>query len=91
MGTTQTSIQEKLRQLHFEGIGWRIRLRQKRTNYFLTLAKEIVVGNGLRKGDDLFYYLVECEERTAILVFLDGNERPKNTHLRVKGITFIVK
>lgn len=59
----------------FEGMGWKIHLQQKRTNYFLTLAKEIVLGNALKRGDNLFYYLVDCDGRKALLVFLDGQER----------------
>jgi hypothetical protein len=75
----------------FEGIGWKIRLQQKRTNYFLTLAKEVVLGNALKKGDEIFYYLADCEGRKALLVFLDGSERPDATAVRLNGITFMVK
>mgnify|MGYP001566134559 CR=1 FL=1 len=77
--------------VRFEGLGWKIRLRQRRTNYFLTLAKEIVIGNGLRKGDDLFYYLVECGGRTGILVLLDGKERGRDNSVHVRARTFNAK
>jgi len=75
----------------FEGIGWSVRLQQKRTNFFLTLAKEIVVGNALKKGDAVFYYLVNYQGRKAVMVFLDGQERPDAERLRLNGTTFLVR
>jgi hypothetical protein len=72
----------------FEGIGWSVRLQQKRANFFLTLAKELVVGNALQKGDEVFYYLVNCEGRKAVLVFLDGQERPKTDDVALNGASF---
>ena len=75
----------------FEGLGWKIRLQQKRANYFLTLAKEIVLGNVLKKGDEVFYYLVDCEGRKALLVFLDGKERVSTNHVQLNGTTFQVR
>lgn len=75
----------------FEGLGWKIRLQQKRRSFFLTLAKEIVVGNGLRKGDDVFYYLVDVDGRKGVLIFLDGKERPDDNLVRVKGTSFLIK
>ncbi len=76
---------------HFQGIGWKIRLQQKRTNYFLTLAKEVVIGNALKRGDDIYYYLVDCEGRKAIIVFLDGKERPNIDSIRLGRITFLIR
>lgn len=75
----------------FEGIGWKIRLQQKRTNYFFTLAKDIVVGNALKKGDDIFYYLVCCEGRKALLVFLDEGERPLKNSVQLNRISCLIK
>ena len=56
-------------------LGWKVKLRKKRASYFCTLAKELVVGNALKQGDDLYYYLVNVEGRRGVLVFLDGEER----------------
>jgi len=61
----------------FEGVGWKVRLQQKRSYFFLTMAKELVVGNALKRGDDVFYYLVNYEGRKGLLIFLDSKERPK--------------
>ncbi|MBW2972798.1 hypothetical protein KY346_00215 [Candidatus Woesearchaeota archaeon] len=77
-------------QVSFQGLGWKVLLQQKRTNYFLTLVKEIVLGNALKKGDSLFYYLVECNKRKAILIYLDGNGRPGEDLIKLKGSSFIV-
>jgi hypothetical protein len=75
----------------FEGIGWSVRLQQKRANFFLTLAKELVVGNGLKRGDPVYYYLVDCDGRKAILTFLDGQERPTDQTLRLGQASLLAK
>jgi len=75
----------------FSGIGWKVKLQQKRQQYLLTLAKEVALGSGLRRGDDMFYYLVECGKRKGLLVFLDGQERLKDNLVKLKGISFLVK
>jgi hypothetical protein len=75
----------------FEGLGWKVKLQQKRQQYLLTLAKEVALGSGLKRGDDLFYYLVECNNRKGLLVFLDGQERLKDEFVRLRGISFIVR
>ena len=87
----ETHNQNRKKTSCFEGIGWKIRLQQKRTNFFLTLAKEIVIGNALKRGDEVFYYLVDCDGRKAVLAFLDGKERTNTNHLKLNGITFLVK
>ena len=74
----------------FQSLGWVVRLQQKSHQYFLTLAKEIALGSGLKKGDQLFYYLVECNKKKALLIFLDG-ERPKEEMVKLQGISFMVK
>ena len=76
---------------NFQGLGWEVRLQKRKTNYSLTLVKEIVLGNGLKKGDLLPYYLVTCDNRKAVLVFLDGKERPKEDFIQLKGISFLMK
>jgi len=75
----------------FEGVGWRIRLQQKRGYFFITLAKEIIVGNMLKKGHPLYYYLVDCGGRKAVLTFLDGKERPPEDSLKLNGAAFLAK
>ena len=67
-------------QINFLGLGWKVKLQKRRYSYFLTLMKEIILGNGLKTGDSLYYYLVQYEGRNVVLVFLDGKEKNyKNT------------
>lgn len=66
-------------------------MQQKRTNYFLTLVKEIVFGNALKKGDMLYYYMVNCNKRKAVLIFLDGKVRPEDELVKLNGSSFLVK
>jgi hypothetical protein len=75
----------------FAGLGWKVKLQQKRQQYLLTLAKEVAVGSGLKRGDDMFYYLVECEKRKGLLIFLDGQERLKDEMVRLRGVSFLVR
>ncbi|GEM_PF-5860875 len=53
------------------GIGWIRKIQQHRANYFLTIPKEVVVGNGLRSGDSLYLFLADATGRKALLIFLD--------------------
>ena len=57
----------------------------------MTLVREVAIGCGMKKGDDLFYYLVECGKRKALLVFLDGQDRPEEDLIKLRGISFYVK
>ena len=66
-------------EVSFIGLGWRVKLQKRRTSYFLTLVREIVLGNGLKQGDELFYYLVDANGRKGVLVFLDGKDRLEAT------------
>ena len=59
--------------LDFQGLGWEVRLRFKRRNYFLTLAKEVVLGNGLKQGDLLKYFLVKYQGKNCILISLEDD------------------
>ncbi|MFA6888787.1 MAG: hypothetical protein WC254_04800 [Candidatus Woesearchaeota archaeon] len=58
--------------ISFVGIGWEKRLRRVRSNYTLSIAKDIILGNALRGGQALSYFLVRYHNRNAVLVFLDG-------------------
>ena len=75
----------------FEGLGWNVRLQQKGKQYFLTLVKEVAEGSLLMKGQPIWYYFVECEKRKALLIYLDGEKRPKENAVRLRGVSFLVK
>jgi len=85
------SITEAIQQSKFEGLGWAVRLQQKRGYFFITLAKELIVGNMLKRGHPLYYYLVDCGGRKAILAFLDGKERPAEDLLKLDRGVFVFK
>lgn len=75
--------------LTFQGLGWEVRLRYKRRNYFLTLAKELVLGNGLKPGDQLKYFLVNYESRNCVLIALDG--QGFSMEQKIKKNVYLVK
>ncbi len=58
--------------INLEGLGWTVRLRKTRKNHFITIMKELVIGNCLKPGDPLYYYLTSTNNRKAILIMLDG-------------------
>ena len=62
-------------EFNYLGLGWKVCLRKRRASYFLTLVKELVRGNALNQGDELYYYLIDMDGRRALLLFLDGNVR----------------
>jgi len=61
--------------IEYLGLGWRLRLRQSRTSYYITIVKEIFLGNVLHGKLYLYYYLVKYLNRNALLLFLDGEPR----------------
>ena len=77
--------------LSFFGLGWRYKLQKKRNNYLLSLANEIVLGNALKSGDDLYYFLVDYLGRNAVLVLLDGKGLDETQEVKIPLKTFIVK
>jgi|GEM_PF-1823274 len=34
----------------FAGVGWKLRIQEKKSYHFLTLAKELILGNLLKKA-----------------------------------------
>lgn len=57
----------------FTGSGWKVKVQRKRGNYHLTIVKELILGNLLKKGDHVYYYSLLLEDgRKAILTLMDG-------------------
>ncbi len=52
------------------GIGWKKKLRVLKREYCLPLAKELVIGNFIQKGDSFSYYLVKFRGKNGLLVVL---------------------
>ncbi len=55
----------------FEGLGWRVKIQHKRGHYFLTIMKELILGNFLREGDYVHYYLTKLKGRRVLVIALD--------------------
>ncbi len=64
-------------EIDFKGLGWKIKLQERKKNYFITLVKELVLGNLLKKGDELYYYLTDIEGKKALVIMLDKNPLTK--------------
>lgn len=77
--------------LSFVGIGWSKRLRKVRENYTLSLAKELILGNALRGGQELYYFLVRYGGRNAVIIFLDGKKFTVKDELQLDLKKFVVK
>ena len=61
----------------FIGKGWQMKIRKRRFSYFMTIVKEIILGNCLKVGDDVYSYLVRYQGRNVLIIFLDGKQRSK--------------
>ncbi len=77
--------------LSFVGIGWSKRLRKGRENYTLSLAKELILRNALRGGQELYYFLVRYGGRNAVIIFLDGKDFTVKDELQMDLKKFVLK
>ena len=63
----------------FLGIGWKSKVALKRATYGISINKLVAEGNCLDKGQELYCYLAEDEDkRPIIIVYLDGKKRKRN-------------
>ena len=60
--------------LKFHGLCWKLKVRAKRAHYFVTLVKQIVLGNDLEQGDPIFSYPVTYNNASGILLLF---QQPK--------------
>ncbi len=72
----------------YQGLGWKVKIQQRHESYYVVLAKEIMFGNALKKGSELFTYLVDCEGRKALMVYLDQKEREIDQSVATSTISF---
>lgn len=62
----------------FQGLGWKSKLAQKRATLSISINKVVVLGSGVKKGQQLYSYLAQDKESRAIIItYLDGRERFK--------------
>ena len=57
-------------------IGWRAKVAQKRATFSISINKAVAVGSNLEKGQVLYCYLAEDEQkRPTMITYLDGKKR----------------
>lgn len=62
--------------LKFIGIGWKSKVMLKRATYSISINKLVAEGNCIEKGQELYCYLAEDEEkRPMVIIYLDGKKR----------------
>ena len=62
--------------IKLQNIGWKSKLTKKRATYSISINKLIVIGSSLQKGQILYSYLAEDQQKRPITItFLDG--KPK--------------
>ncbi len=75
----------------YSGLGWLVRLQKKGNSYYLNMVRELVLGNGLQKGQKLYYYFGCIDGRKVVMVFLDGKERSDDEEVSIDSRTFLVR
>jgi len=62
----------------FLGLGWKSKIMLKRATYSISINKLVAEGNCLEKGQELYCYLAEDEEkRPIVVIYLDGKKRKR--------------
>jgi len=78
---TNTKYYLKMR-VKFNGIGWKSKIALKRATYSISINKLVAEGCCLEKGQIIYSYLAEDDnKRKIIMAFLDGKKR------KVNGVT----
>lgn len=59
-------------------MGWQTKVAQKRATFSISINKLVATGACLEKGQMLYCYLAEDEQkRPIIIIYLDGKKRNK--------------
>ena len=62
--------------IKFQNIGWESKVMQKRATFSISINKLVAVGSCIEKGQKLYCYLADDEEkRPIIIIYLDGKRR----------------
>lgn len=60
----------------FQGVGWKSKIMKKRATFSVSINKLVAIGSCLEKGQTLYCYLAEDEnKRPVIMVYLDNKKR----------------
>jgi len=57
----------------FVGLGWEKRIRKIGYSHLLLIDKSLIIGNQITSKKPLYYFLIEHDNRKALLVYLDGH------------------
>ena len=64
--------------IKFNGIGWKSKIALKRATYSISINKLVAEGCCLEKGQVVYSYLAEDENKRQIMItFLNGKKREK--------------
>lgn len=62
--------------IKFQNIGWKSKVMQKRVTLSISINKLVATGCSLEKGQTLYCYLAEDENKRPIMIsYLDGKEK----------------
>ena len=60
----------------FQNIGWKSKVTQKRSTLSISINKLVVIGSNLEKGQTLYSYLAEDNNKRPIMItYLDFKKR----------------
>ncbi len=63
-------------QITFQNIGWKSKVTQKRSTLSISINKLVAVGCSLEKGQTLYSYLAEDEQKRPIMItYLDSKKK----------------
>lgn len=72
----QLNIKESEMKIKFQNVGWKSKIAKKRATYSISINKLVAIGANLEKGNTLYSYLAEDENKRVIIVtYLDGKKR----------------
>ena len=61
--------------INFQNLGWKSRISQKRATYSISINKAVAIGCSLVKGQILYSYLAEDQNKRPIMItYLDGKQ-----------------
>ncbi len=62
--------------INFQNIGWKSKITQKRSTLSISINKLVAVGCSLEKGQTLYCYLAEDEQKRPIMItYLDSKKK----------------
>ena len=60
----------------FQNMGWKSKIAQKRSTLSISINKLVVIGSNLEKGQILYSYLAQDENKRPIMItYLDNKKK----------------